>query len=118
MCSAWAASCACATANARRSTSSSPRAPTKASPASDGETTLLTVEHIRVRRRRGEVHVVPLSGVAVDDARALCDAAGEVAKAAVGQTRAALVENLRALPGNEDDARLRRAIEKLVTDAC
>jgi predicted nuclease of restriction endonuclease-like RecB superfamily len=83
---------------------------------------VLTLEHVKIRRRKGLVEVVPLCGV--DDERAieLADGAVDVAKAHEGEARATLEDALDELPAvmqkGSDEPRFARGLKKLVLDAC
>jgi uncharacterized protein len=81
---------------------------------------LLTVDHVKLRRRKGLLEVEPLCGVARGRALELAGAAVDVARLHEGEPRAALEEALDELPldGSAREARLGRGLKKLILDAC
>ncbi len=85
---------------------------------------MLTLDHVKLRRKKGLVEVVPLCGVARERALELAGFAVEAAQAHAGEARAALEDALDELPvgppvrGGGDEVRLARGLKKLTLDAC
>jgi predicted nuclease of restriction endonuclease-like RecB superfamily len=79
---------------------------------------MLTVEHVKLRRKKGVVEVVARAGASVDEARALADDLVALAREHEGVTRAELDAALEEAPAPDGLERTRTALAKLVTDAC
>jgi predicted nuclease of restriction endonuclease-like RecB superfamily len=79
---------------------------------------MLTVDHVKIRRKKGVVEVVPLCGLDVMRARELADVAVEIVQAHDGAPRAELEEALDALPMEPREQRFGRGLKKLALDAC
>lgn len=80
---------------------------------------MLTVDHVKLRRRKGLVEIAPLCGLKRDRARELAGYAVDVAREHEGHARAALEEALDELPldGSAAEARFGRGLKKLIVDA-
>ena len=79
---------------------------------------MLTVEHVRFRRSKGQLQIVPRCGASVDRAHELLDEALALARAHHGSTRGDLASALQALPTQDGEVLLGRAVAKLVLDRC
>ncbi len=79
---------------------------------------MLTAEHARVRRVKGELRLSPISDAVRDEARAIAASLLEVAHAGLGSPRGELEAAWAEVPQGPSGKRLRDGIEKLVVDAC
>ncbi len=79
---------------------------------------MLTVEHIKVRRRAGVVQLVPHWGIELVELEPQLQALVESARGCDGCSRAELSQALQAVPLPSCDVRARRAFLKVIEDAC
>src|SRR5262249_26443605 len=117
-CSVSGASCGKNRANARCSTSWSPRGPARHTPASGAGSTVLTADLVAARRRGDELRIAKL-----DDetrARAVHIAARllTIAPAKVGKTREELDGAIGAVDTSAQMAKVRAGLAKLIEDRC
>src|SRR5262249_41172210 len=114
--SAWGASCGPRTASARSSTSWSPPARARPSPASADGSTVLTADLIDARRRGDELHLIAFEG----DRRALAERLSAQLWAAmqdgVGQSREEVEATLAAVDAPARARKLVLALRKLLDD--
>src|SRR5262245_5337317 len=115
-CSGSAASCASRTASARCSTSWSPPALAKRSPASGGGSTLLTADLVHARRRGQELRVVPLDRNRRARAVDLAAAYLAIARSHEGRTRDEIEEAWGGVEVPSHERRLADGIRKLIED--
>jgi hypothetical protein len=79
---------------------------------------MLTADHVRARRKNGELLVRPLDAREKDRARELAEAYLEVALAFVGRSRDELEDAWSAVPTAPRDKRLADGLRKLIDDTC
>lgn len=79
---------------------------------------MLTAEHARVRRVKGELRLVPLSPAAREEARATAESLLSAAHAAIGASRGEVEAAWADVPTGPSGKRLRDGILKVVADAC
>ncbi len=79
---------------------------------------MLTADLVRVRRRGDRLHLVELTGAALEGARAVADEMVQAARDRVGRPRAEVDELIDALATALEDTRLGRGLAKVLADAC
>lgn len=79
---------------------------------------MLTAEHARVRRTKGELRVVALSADARAEAASIAASLLEIAHASIGASRGEVEEAWDEVPVGPSGKRLRDGILKLIVDAC
>ncbi len=79
---------------------------------------MLTADLVRARRRGDRLHLTPLQGEALDQARVLARHYLRIARGAVGLTRAEVEEAFQAVPFEGRQRKLALGLLKLVRDRC